>query len=173
MHRSLLEITDDLVALDRQLDALGGEISADDAGRAVEEAFDKLTGELRDKIDAYASLITEIEAREEVRRAEAKRIAERANADRNKAAFLRAMLVEMFERRGWAKTYETTHYRVTLATCGGPQPMAIDDYEVPEEYMRTKEVREVDRSLIRSELEQGKDLPFAKLLPKTKYVKIS
>lgn len=82
-------------------------------------------GETRDqKLDHYAALIRELEARAEVRKAESQRLADRARIDADRASFLKDRLRHFFLGHG-LKTVETRRYRITLAGNGGRNPILL------------------------------------------------
>jgi Siphovirus Gp157 len=123
MSRTLFDISQDLHGLAEQLDNLEG----DDEGQteAVIQWFEELGEERDQKLDNYAALIADIEARAQVRRDEAKRLVDRARIDENKAALLKERLRIFFESHG-LKTLETSRYRLTLAQNGGKLPLLVD-----------------------------------------------
>ena len=57
-----------------------------------------------------------------------------------------------------------------LAGNGGQQPLEIDEDNVPYNYMKV--IYEIDREKIRKDLESGKELSFARFLPRGKHLKI-
>jgi hypothetical protein len=128
---------------------------------AVIQWFEQLGEERDQKLDNYAALIADMEARAQVRRDEAKRLVDRARIDENKVALLKERLRIFFESHG-LKTVETTRYRLTLAQNGGKLPLLVDVSvdDLPEEYIRLTKATALDA--IRADLEAGKELPFAR-----------
>ena len=169
---TLFEIADDMDALQ---DLIEQEEQSPEEADALEVWLTVTDGEAKDKVDRYAAVIRAIEARAEVRKAEAKALADRARFDENAARRMKDALAGFFERFE-IKSMETTHYRVTLAGNGGKAPMQLDDVtpeDVPEMYCRTIPARvEVDKETIRQALDSGQELPFARLLPRGKSIRI-
>ena len=81
MPQTLLDITEDLRALDALLEEFGGDISEPAAEAAVSQWVAELEANLGRKAEGYAALISELDARVEFRRSEARRLAERAKVD--------------------------------------------------------------------------------------------
>ena len=152
---TLIDISTELLALNDALDALDG-----DSEQQTEELYAWFTELLEDatearnrKLDNYAALITELEARAEIRKQEAKRLADRARVDSNRAASLKMMLQEFFACHD-LKSVETARYKLTLASNG----FVLD---LPDEYLEWS--AEPDRAKIRAALEAGEVLTFARL----------
>ena len=59
---------------------------------------------------------------------------------------------------------------IKLQTNGGVQPMDVDKDAVPDNYQRI--IYEPDMQKIRAALEEGKELPFARLEPRGKHIRI-
>lgn len=152
-----------MIELAQQLDETDGDLDG------LVEAWltallDEATEQRDQKLDNYASYITELEARAAVRLAESKRLADRARADQNRAKWLKERLQWFFAAHG-LKTIETARYRLTLATNGGKAPLIVDEsvciLDIPDEYLEWS--AEPDRVKIREALEAGESLPFARL----------
>jgi hypothetical protein len=77
-RRTLFEISTDLLALYDRIEELGGDVTAPDVEQAIDAWFERLSHERDEKLDNYAALIRELEARAQARRDEAKRLADRA-----------------------------------------------------------------------------------------------
>ena len=122
-------------------------------------------GDERDrKLDNYAALISEITARAELRKSEARRLMELAQVDENRAKLLKDRLKAFFEVHS-LKTVETARYKLSLAKNGGKQPLILDDSipvtQLPEQFQRVSV--DPDTAAIRSALERGELLEFAQL----------
>lgn len=168
MGRTLLDISDDLLALENLLMEQEGDITG--AEEIVKGWFDELEGDLHGKLDGYAALITEMLGRAKIRREEAERLSNRARIDENSAKYLKVRLLEFFQTHGHKKI-ETARYRISVANNGGKQPMEIDlqPDDLPDEFQRI-EVK-ADQEAIRSALEKIK-LPFARMLPRGQHIRI-
>jgi hypothetical protein len=157
----LLQITDDMQALDDLLAEVGGDVSDPNVAAAVEAWMAELDTNFAGKVDNYAALITSIRARADVRRAESERLAKRAQIDEASADWLAARLLQALEARG-TKKVETDRYAVSVVGNGGKQPLILTG-DVPPEWCKFVEKIEVNRDKIRASLEAGEALPFASL----------
>ena len=170
MSRTLLDITEDLQALDDLLSEAGGDITGVEG--TVDAWLAELEQDLKGKVDNYAALITAMNARAEVRKAEADRLYQRAKTDANNARFLRDRLKLALEDRGISKL-ETARYKVGVSKAGGATPLIIaDPTVVPAAFIRVTEVREPDKDAIRKALESGAQVPGATLGVRGTYLAI-
>jgi hypothetical protein len=161
---TIYQIADDMAALDALLAETGGEITPE--AEAAFNAFEaELTNNLNGKTDAYCALIAEIDARAAARKAEAKRLADRAKADERTADALRERLRFVWEQRKLGKV-ETERFTVSLAKNGGKAPLDIrcGVEELPAWAVRRETVVSVDKDAIRSRLDAGEPLDFASLM---------
>ncbi len=159
MNRTLLDITEDLQALDDLLTEAGGDVTGIET--TVDAWLAELEQDLKGKVDNYAALITAMNARAEVRKAEADRLYHRAKVDANNARFLRDRLKCALEQRGVSKL-ETARYKVGVSKAGGAAPIIIADQSaLPADFVRVTEVREPDKDAIRKALESGQQVAGA------------
>jgi hypothetical protein len=70
------------------------------------------------------------------------------------------------------KKVETTRFRATVAMPGGKPALELIG-DVPPEYVEQEIIHVTDKDKIRTELESGKVLPFARLVEKQPYLRIS
>jgi len=160
---TLLDISDDMKALDDLLFEAGGDITDPEVETAIDDWMDSLDDNFKAKVDNYAALITEIEARSAARKAEAERLRDRAKIDANTAESLKAQLEYVFEQRQ-IKKIETKRYTIGLRKHGGKLPLDLDDVRPDELSPRFQRVQiDVDRTAIREALEAGEELKFARL----------
>lgn len=157
----LLDITDDMQALDDLLAEVGGDVTDPRVAEIVDAWFDELDHSLSAKVDNYAALITSMRARADIRRAEAERLARRAQVDESAADWLASRLLAALDARGMKKL-ETDRYAVSVVGNGGKAPLLVDG-DVPSEWTRTVTKVEPDRERIRLAIEAGQALPFARL----------
>jgi hypothetical protein len=171
MNRTLYEISADLQALEMLLTEVGGELPDEVAEAAIDSWLEETAGATREKVDNYCALIRELEARRDTRKAEAKRLAERAGIDDGVVDRLKTRLLWFFEAHA-IKTLETTRFRVTAAQNGGLQPLIITAplEDIPDEFIEF--VRKPMNPIIRELLEAGENLPFAELGERGKSIRI-
>lgn len=169
--RSLVEISDDLRAIDELMDEVGGEL----ADASLEHWFDSITAEIgaqRDaKVDNYCALIDNLDAQAKRHREDAKRLAEWAQVDENKVRRLKERLLWFFEAQGLQRLV-TAHYKPRIQSNGGVQPLAVNlrPEDLPEEFQRV--TVEADNDRIRTFLESGEELEWAELLPRQTHLRI-
>jgi hypothetical protein len=161
---TLIDISKELLALNDALDALDGE---DEQAAELQAWFDELLAETTEarnaKLDNYAALIGELEARAAARRAEAARLADRARADENRAKWLKQALQDHFAQHG-LKTVETARYRLTLAQNGGKAPLIVEEDKIlPTQLPVRFQSVDFNHGAIRAALEAGEQLGFARL----------
>ena len=157
----LLDITDDMQALEDLLAEVGGDVTDPKVGETVDAWFAELDANLTGKVDNYAALISTLRARADIRRAEAERLARRAQVDEAAADWLASRLLAALDARGMRKV-ETDRYAVSVVGNGGKQPLLVDG-EIPSEWTKTVTRTEPGRERIRASLEAGQALPFARL----------
>ena len=122
-------------------------------------------------VDEVLSLVREIEVRAEARKAEAERLRQRAKRDEAVAAWMKGQVLRVMQAEGF-KTLECSRWRATAAMPGGKPSMEIVG-DVPPEFTREEIKITPDKDAIRAALESGQTLPFAYLVPKQPYLKVS
>ena len=161
LTRSLFSISEDLEKLSELLDECGDDAEQQEL---INSWFEQL-GEERDrKVDNYCALVTEMQARSEVRKAEAKRLMELAAEDEKRARLLKDRLKWFFETHN-LKTVETARYKLSIQRNGGKAPLILDQSvpstSLPERFQKVS--IEPNTTAIRNALEAGEDLDFAQL----------
>lgn len=156
---TLLDISNELLDLEQQLEALGGDVDA--AGTAVDDWLAACEKQ-RDKLDNYAALIRELELRADARKAEARRLAERAKRDEEQAGFLKERLKAHFIRHT-LKSIDTPRFRISHVRNGGLLPvlMNLEVESLPDSYRVTELRHRANLDAIRTALDTGEMLPFA------------
>jgi hypothetical protein len=158
--RTLFDISTDLEKLSELLD----DCSDTEQQEAISNWLESIGSERDKKLDGYAALIGEIEARAEARVAEAKRLTELAASDKAKVRLLKERLKWFFALHNLKKV-ETARYKLSLAANGGKAPLVISDEilatNLPEQYQRV--TVEPNTTAIREALEAGEELEFARL----------
>lgn len=132
------------------------------------DTLESIEGEIEDKADNYAKIIKELEAKQNARREEAKRLTDSAKVFENRVKALKSNLFNTMKQTGKTK-FATDLFSFNIAKNGGKQTLTIDG-EVPEEY--TKTIVENDTDKIRQALEEGKELAFAHLEPRGESLRI-
>jgi len=168
---TLLEISDDMQALDELLTECGGDLSDPKTMAAFQEFADQLYADFDNKADGYAALIMEMTKRAEVRRSEAERMRKRAEIDENNAHFLKSRLMYVMTERN-LKKIETDRFRISVAKNGGKLPLIIEnDDQVPDYYCYQPPLKP-DVNKIREALDNGEKLQFARYGERGMHLKI-
>jgi len=167
MTQTLLDITNDMRALDGLLAEVGSMLEASEGEvtpeiQAVLDAVDAWKAELdRDldgKVDGYATFIKELEGRAQVRKQRADELAARARIDTRNADWLKGVLLGELQRRE-VKKLETHHHRVSVAANGGKLPLLVKDETAllaEERFVIVK--RELNKDAVREALDAGEEL---------------
>lgn len=132
------------------------------------DTLEAIEGEIEDKADNYAKIIKELEAKQNARKEEAKRLTESAKVFENRVKALKSNLFNSMKATGKTK-FATDLFSFNIAKNGGKQTLTIDG-EVPEEYIKT--ITENDTDKIRQALEKGEKLTFAHFEPRGESLRI-
>lgn len=150
--KPLFQLSEDILALEAELER---DDLSDEQRAALVDAWLETQGDVAAKLDNYAALIRELDARSETRAAEARRLVALANADAERMASLSARLKAYFERHN-LKNFSTARYKLSLQRNGGKMPIVIEvePERLPEEFHRVIPARiEADRDKLREALE--------------------
>lgn len=161
MTQTLLGITADMEALDNLIMEAGGDMTDPAVEAAIIAWEDELSANLETKVDNYAWFIHELEARATARAAESVRLADRSKVDQNSANALRHRMKSIFEIRGLTGV-NTPSFTLKIVKNGGKLPLEIMS-DIPPEYTTVKETRTANTEAIRAVLDEGTELPFARL----------
>lgn len=161
---TLFELSDEISNIEYVLETADEE--NEDMVAVIDEYLAGIRGDLNTKLDNYAGLIRELEARSAARKEEADRLAHRAKIDANKVARLKECLRwYLLTHDMKMKAIETQRYRITLAQNGGKQPvmLSVPVEELPPDYLLEMTTYKPDMEAIRQALENGADIPGAEL----------
>lgn len=163
MKLKLYEIAARFRLLDELLDANGGEITPE-----IQACLDSLDSALEAKVDNIAALVREGTAEADAYKAERDRLADRERAARNKAARLKAYLLESLKAAGKDKVKgRWFSARVALAS----QPSITfegDSWMLPRGFRR--ETVEPDMAAAREALKRGDALPVGFDVTRSEYL---
>lgn len=132
------------------------------------DTLESIEGEIEDKADGYAKIIRELEAMRDAKKEEMYRQQDGARLLDNRINFLKQNLFNTMKQTGKTK-FATNLFSFNIVKNGGKQSLTIDG-EVPEEYTKTKIENDTDK--IRQALENGENLPFAHLEPRSESLRI-
>ncbi len=175
LRRTLYAIGEDLLALEELLTELGGDVSDAELEAAIDAWFGALGAERDQKLDSYAALIREMEARAAARREEARRLTALAQVDDNAAKRLKARLLWFFQQHRIDEAIDTPRFRLKKCRAGGKLPLVLDPAAQPEDVEeRFRQVTfSFDGDAVRAALDAGEELSFARYGERTEYVRIS
>lgn len=123
MRKSLLDITEDVLALDDMLDECEGDVTGK-AEAIVAAYMQENDKSLEEKVEGYCLIIAEREARASARKAEAARIMKLVKADEGTVGFLRTRLFEAMQALDIVKIECATH-KVSIAKNGGKRAVEV------------------------------------------------
>lgn len=171
--RTLFDIGSDMLALEELMSEIGGEVTDEEVERAIDAFFAEIESDLHAKLDSYVYLIAEFNARFEMRRKEAERIARLAAVDQYNEKRLKRRLQDFFERTGKTKE-ETAHFKISVINNGGQAPLVLADQVDPSalEPRFQKVTVEVHTDAVRAALEAGEELEFADLGARGRHIRI-
>jgi len=160
--RTLLEITDDVLALDNIIAEQGGDIT--DCEETIDAWLAELKTDLKGKTDNYLALITEMEARAKARKEQADRMTMLVKRDTDAATYLRYKLRDALATLGIDRM-DTPRFKVAVVKNGGKLPVFVDNEEaIPLALRRVIPASVVpDNDAIRKALEDGEEVPGARL----------
>lgn len=161
---SLLDLNNEMQALDDLLEEMGGDISEESVATYVNELFGEISAAIDEKVDSYVGLIRQKELVASLRKSEAERLAQGARTESNRAQWLKDRLMLVMEMRGLKKAGKVR----TASICGngGKLPLDIDEIamlnpkELPPQFQRVK--IELDTEAVRKHLEAGGTLEWAR-----------
>lgn len=130
----------------------------------LSDTMEGLTGEIEDKADGYAYVITEIKGDIDKIDAEIKRLQARKKTLSNSVESIKNNLYNAMLAIGKRKL-KTAKHSFTIAKNGGKIPVVytadIDPENIPAEFIKVE--WDVDKDAVREYLESGNELDFARL----------
>jgi Siphovirus Gp157. len=131
------------------------------------DLLSKIEGDLEDKAVKIASIIRNLESEAEAVRAAMKEMQERAKRLDNKTDMLSQYLKHNLESCGVKEVRKSPHFVIKIKK-NPPSVVLESGKEVPEEFLRTKVVKEANKTLIAEKLKEGIEFDFARLEQVTK-----
>lgn len=168
MIRSLYTIGADVLALGAVLDEVDGDPSkAGEGEAALMQWMESLESEQAAKLDGYLAYLRVLDMEAAQAKAERDEWAAKAKAREARADYLKRRLLDYLERTGQPKVTTAAGRVVSVVKNGGQVPMHLtetDGEKLPEEFQAVIVVP--DKAAIRAALEAGRELDFARLLPR-------
>lgn len=164
-----------MLELDELLSGFDGDVTDEETEARIDALFDMVSEnkeEFAAKVDSYIYLMAEMEARAEIRKAEAKRLSEIAKRDSGNAEKLSGRLFAVLKRLGMSELRTKLH-ELKIANAGGVLAVDVDlsDYtfdrksdpmkkQIPKKYVKV--TYGIDNEAVRADLDLGKCVPFAR-----------
>lgn len=171
--RSLLDISDDLQALDDLLFETGGDVSDESVASAIEEWFAEVHADEAAKVGNYIGLIREKELRAAAITEEIERYKKLQAALTNSAKGLKDRLKWYMENNG-KKKIKTPRGNASICGNGGKQPIQISESvqakELPPRFQKVEVT--INSDAVREALEKGEALEFAALEERGTHLRI-
>lgn len=171
--RSLYEIEGDWRTLDEMLDASGGEITPEIeafTGRIMEDLED----ETERKLENYCRYFRSEEQIIEAHKREAEYHWDRSQNRRQKLEWLQQRVFD-FIKRFKPDGIQAGVFALSIRKNGGSQKLEIDckPEELPREYIKETISYAPNREKIVADIKAGKEISFARLLPRGERLNIS
>lgn len=161
MPKTLFEITEDMQELERLLDAHEDEdVQGPESLEKLLEWMTDLTEQRQDKLDAYAWIIREAEARDVACRKVEFEFAGKARRARQRVLSMKLRLMEHMQALN-KKTLVTEKFQFAIQANGGLAPVVITDEDRIPEDLKNAPPAVPDKTAIRLLLEKGIDVPGA------------
>lgn len=155
--RTLLEIGDDIRALDNLIEEAGGELSRPEVEAAFVALFEQLACEEAGKLDGCVNYIRRLESEVSLARSEADQYLQHARVREARIDRFKRFLIDYLNRTGRTKATTLTGRTVAVQANGGKPPVrlveSIDPATVPDHLVQVK--RLLDIEAIRRGLEEG------------------
>ena len=132
---------------------------------AFEGTMQMLLECIDDKADTYCAVLSHIEARSKMLKAEIDKMTALKKAEDNAIKRMKEALVMAMNETGRTEIRTDLH-TLKVVNNGGKQALDVDKDNVPQEYTKTTVIIEPDNDKIRSDIESGKELSFARLKPR-------
>lgn len=139
--------------------------------QAITDTLEGVELQIKDKVDGYAVVYTELEDRVEAIKKEIKRLTDMKKACEKAKERMESYAEKSLLQAG-VKEFSSDLHKIKISKNGGALPLLIDEADVPEEYLKTEIVQKVDRDKIAEELKIGVVLPFARYGERGTHVKI-
>jgi len=168
----LLQLNEEMDALDQLLAEIDGDISDDAVAEYVGQLSEEIGEAFNEKVDAYCALIREKELRVAARKEEAERLQMRARTEQRDIDWLKGTLKYVLQTRGMKKAGNKR--TATVCNNGGKTPLdlRVAPDQLPEDYRETVVSYKPNDAAIRTALDEGKELPFASYMDRGTHLRV-
>ena len=135
------------------------------------EALEQTKGDFEEKARNICAVIAELESKANARSEHAQRLQDRAKIANNYARRLKEFLHQKMKETE-ITTIESPEFTITVAKNGGQKGLDVDHDKLPAEYFGQQVTQTLDTDRIREELDQGKELSFARYRDRGTHLRI-
>lgn len=171
--KTIFDIDADMQRIADLLDEWEGEIPPElepEITRWMNSLGDEFTAELH----SYSELMLHHKTQAAIARAQIDMYAKKESRHKLKFDWLEEQLQRFMTMKGYRKLPTNGGRTFTLCNNGGKQPVQYDEVAVTEVPVEHRKVTvELNKEAIRRDLEQGKELPYARLLPRGQHVRLN
>ena len=138
--------------------------------QAYKDTLEALQGELNDKVSQWGRCIRNLEAEQDAIKAEADRLAKRAQSLDKRVTHMKEALLMYMKAAGVTEAGDTIIKAKIRTASTAPLIVDIPPEEVPEEYRKT--IIEVDKPAIKDAIKHGKEFTWAHMGERSEFIKI-
>ena len=138
--------------------------------QAYKDTLEALQGELNDKVSQWGRCIRNLEAERDAIKAEADRLAKRAQTLDKRVTHMKETLLMYMKAAGVTEAGDTIIKAKIRTASTAPLIVDIPPEEVPEEYRKT--IIEVDKPAIKDAIKHGKEFTWAHMGERSEFIKI-
>lgn len=172
--RSLFDIGEEMLELERTIESFEGDISDPAAEAAIVTALETLADDQAVKLDGYVNLIRKWEMQEAAAKEEAERYLKIRQVRAARVEALKDRIKEHFEKTG-QKMATTATGRTVRVQANSTRPVEWKgEYRAEDLEKRFQKVTvSVDTTIVKEALKAGEELAFARLGPAGSHLRIA
>lgn len=172
-RKTLFDVTADWLALDTLIEEFDGDLACPDVQAALATWFAELDTSDAHKLAGYVAYIRQLEMESEAAKQFAAHFTAKARTRENRMKSLKDRMKQHLTDTGRTKVTTANGDVIAVQKNGGKVPMEVDVIDVafvPEQFVKT--IRLLDNDAVRTALDGGECLDFARLLPVGTHLRI-